>query len=53
MTVLQLRNKLNKLMEQIPNTTSDEIYFYGRRVDDEPLSIDIVKIEWDLNDEGR
>lgn len=54
MTVIELRDQLNKLIEQTPNTENDEIYFY----DTDSCSCDVynlnkVSIEFDLNQIGR
>jgi hypothetical protein len=40
-------------MEDNRSTINEKIYFYGGTIDDEPIEIDSVEIEWDLNDEGR
>lgn len=52
MTTIELRDRLNKLMKDIPNTANDEIYFFDKNMD-EPLSFDEIVIEFDLNQEGR
>lgn len=50
MTVKELRDKLNKLMEEMPNTADDEIYYY---LNGDIWYINKVDIEWDINWEGR
>jgi hypothetical protein len=50
-TVKELYNKLGKLMEDTPNTTDDEIYYYS--YEDEVVSLEGISIEFDLNSEGR
>ena len=50
MTVYELRNSLNKLMEILPNSTNDEIQYLD---DLELKSIDEITIEYDIESIGR
>ena len=50
MTVSELRDKLNKLMDDIPNTTNDEISYYENC---ELHCIDDIDIMFDVESIGR
>ena len=54
MTVIELRDRLNELMEKIPNTANDEIYYYDSCEGITDLHyFDSLDIEYDLNQIGR
>jgi hypothetical protein len=52
MTVIELRDKLNKLMEEIPNTKNDGINYYDEFAI-ELHSLEAVDIMFDLYEIGR
>lgn len=51
MTTIELRNNLNRLMEEYPNTTNDEIFYYNNNLEIE--IINNIDIKYDLEDIGR
>ena len=54
MKVRELRDLLNQLMTDLPNTSEDDIYFYDPCNDEQELfCFDEIVIEYDLNNEGR
>ena len=54
MTVIELRNKLNDLMNKYPNTINDTIYIHTWVWSDELIDeVQNVLIEYDLNSIGR
>ena len=54
MKVIELRDKLNKLMEECPACKNENIYLHTWCYEDEILDVvDKLDIEFDLNDEGR
>lgn len=50
MTVIELRDELNKLMKEMPNTINDDISYLD---DCELLEIDKLSIEFDIENIGR
>ena len=50
MTVIELRDKLNRLMKEFPNTMHDDVYFV---LDYEIGCVDKLSIEYDIEDIGR
>jgi hypothetical protein len=52
MTVKQLRNKLNDMMNEIPNTANDEISYFNEDKT-ELNSIEDVDIVFDIESIGR
>lgn len=54
MTVIELKDALNKLIKDMPNTANDQICLldiYSSSCD--IYYFDEISIEWDLNSEGR
>ena len=50
MTVVELRDALNKLMKEMPNTADDNIYYFDNGTFDYVLeSLNEVSVEFDLN----
>ena len=50
MTVVELRDNLDRLMKEFPNTINDDVYFI---MDFEIGCVDKLSIEFDVEDIGR